>query len=117
MSPLITSIILTLALIYFLTTLFRALTSPLRKVPGPPQTLLTSLPLIFQEFSSNRRMSIHKLHTRYGPVVRLSPNEVSFTSLEAMREIYASDGSGYDKTELYTLFMQLGERYVRYLLC
>jgi hypothetical protein len=38
--------------------------------------------------------------------VRLGPNEVSFTSLDAIKEIYASGGSGYDKTEFYTLFKQ-----------
>ena len=43
-------------------------------------------------------------------MVRLAPNEVSFTSLDALREIYAEGGSGYDKTELYTLFMQFGWR-------
>lgn len=42
--------------------------------------------------------------------MRLGPNEVSFTSLEAMKEIYTSGGSGYDKTEFYTLFKQFDTR-------
>jgi hypothetical protein len=60
----------------------------------------------YQEFTANRRESIHRLHKTYGPVVRLGPNEVSFTSLDAIKEIYASGGSGYDKTEYYDLFKQ-----------
>ncbi|KXH28572.1 cytochrome P450 [Colletotrichum nymphaeae SA-01] len=47
---------------------------------------------------------IHTLHQQYGPVVRIAPNEVSFTSYEAVKEIYCSGGSGYDKTEFYDLF-------------
>jgi hypothetical protein len=68
---------------------------------------------MYQEFTRNRRLYIHYLHKTHGPVVRLSPNEVSFTSATALREIYASDGgAGWDKTECYDLFRQLGERLV-----
>jgi hypothetical protein len=65
---------------------------------------------MLQEFLSNRRIYIHQTHQKYGPVVRLGPNEVSFTSLEAIREIYSSGGSGYDKTEFYSLFKQFETR-------
>jgi hypothetical protein len=99
------------ALIIWLTTILtRALRSPLRRIPGPRHSILTPVYLMLQEFSSNRRMYIYRTHQDYGPVVRLGPNEVSFTSLEALREIYASGGSGYDKTEFYSLFRQFGTR-------
>lgn len=88
------------------------LLSPLSKVPGPWYTRFTSLWIKHQEFTANRRLSVHRLHQIYGPVVRLSPNEVSFTSLDAIKEIYASRGSGYDKTEYYDLFRQFGIKYV-----
>lgn len=81
--------------------------SPVSKVPGPWYTRFTSFWIKYQEFTANRRESVHRLHQLYGPVVRLGPNEVSFTRLDAIREIYASGGSGYDKTEFYTLFKQL----------
>ncbi|CAI7633250.1 unnamed protein product [Penicillium pancosmium] len=80
--------------------------APLTKIPGPWYTRFTSLWIKYQEFMANRRESVHRLHQQYGPVVRLGPNEVSFTSLDAIKEIYASGGSGYDKTEFYTLFKQ-----------
>jgi hypothetical protein len=89
---------------------YRALLSPLSKITGPKYTLFSDVYLMIQEFISNRREYIHELHKRYGPVVRLGPNEVSFTSLQAMKEIYSSGGSGYDKTEFYTLFKQFGTR-------
>lgn len=86
--------------------LFRSLSSPVAKVPGPWYTLFTGLVIKYHEFTATRRVFIHDLHKRYGPVVRIAPNEVSFASLEAIREIYASGGSGYDKTEYYDLFRQ-----------
>ncbi|KAJ5719114.1 hypothetical protein N7493_007569 [Penicillium malachiteum] len=82
------------------------LVSPISKVPGPWYTRYTSLWIKYQEFTANRRESIHHLHKKYGPVVCLGPNEISFTSLDAIKEIYSSGGSGYDKTEFYTLFRQ-----------
>ncbi|CAL5869093.1 uncharacterized protein PFLUO_LOCUS3321 [Penicillium psychrofluorescens] len=80
------------------------------KVPGPWYTKLTSLALKYHEFSRHRRLWIHDLHLKYGPVVRLAPNEVSFANLEGMKEIYQSGGSGYDKTEFYDLFKQYNYR-------
>jgi len=80
------------------------------KVPGPWYTNITSLILKSQEFSGNRRVWIHSLHERYGSVVRLAPNEVSFANLDGLKEIYQSAGSGYDKTEFYDLFKQFEHR-------
>lgn len=80
------------------------------KVPGPWHVNLTSLVLKYHELTGNRRLWIHKLHQRYGPVVRLSPNEVSFNNVEGIKEIYQSGGSGYERTEFYDLFTQFGHR-------
>jgi hypothetical protein len=91
-------------------SIIRASISPTSKIPGPKYSRFTEIWLIIQEFTGYRRLYIHHLHQKYGPVVRLGPNEVSFTSLEAIKEIYTSGGSGYDKTELYNLFMQFGAR-------
>ena len=90
--------------------IYRVLFAPLSKIPGPKYNLLSEVYLMIQEFTGKRREYIHELHKLYGPVVRLGPNEVSFTSLEAMKEIYSSGGSGYDKTEFYTLFKQFNTR-------
>lgn len=80
------------------------LTSPLTKLPGPTLSKFTSLLLKWNELRASRREYIHGLHVRYGPVVRVAPGEVSFTSPGAVKEIYCSGGSGYDKTEFYDLF-------------
>ncbi|KAK4942498.1 hypothetical protein LTR10_017794 [Elasticomyces elasticus] len=86
------------------------LQSPLAKLPGPRYTALTSLILKYHEFTHRRTLYIHHLHQKYGPVVRLAPNEVSFSTADALKEIYMSGGSGYDKTEFYSLFTQFKTR-------
>ncbi|KAI5244665.1 putative cytochrome P450 [Aureobasidium subglaciale] len=96
-----------LATVYFVYT---RLASPLAKLPGPIYTIFTPLYLIYNEFTGNRRVYIDNLHTIHGSVVRIGPNEVSFASYEAMKEIYTSGGSGFDRTEFYELFMQFGTK-------
>lgn len=36
-------------------------------------------------------LHIHKLHAKYGPVVQISPNEVSITELAVVKKIYLND--------------------------
>ena len=92
--------------------LYQRLLNPVSKLPGPWYTKFTSLVIKYHEFSASRRIFVHQLHKEYGPVVRIASNEVSFATLDAIREIYASGGSGYDKTEFYDLFRQFGIKYV-----
>lgn len=90
--------------------LVRCLRSPLSKIPGPAISKFTTLFLKWKEIHAQRTAYVHQLHLQYGPVVRIAPNEVSFTSWEALKEIYCSGGSGYDKTEFYDLFKIYGRR-------
>jgi hypothetical protein len=95
-----------LAVVYLLS----CLRSPLRGLPGPRISLFTSWILKWHEFHAERTRYVHRLHRKYGPVVRLGPNEVSFASLGAVKEVYCSGGSGYDKTEFYDNFKVYGRR-------
>ncbi len=89
---------------------YSVLQSPITRLPGPLYSSFTAAWLKYQELNGRRRVYIHELHKQYGPVVRLGPSEVSFSSSEAVKEIYTSGGSGYDKTELYNLFQQFKTR-------
>ncbi|KAI0841668.1 cytochrome P450 3A13 [Hypoxylon sp. FL0890] len=100
------AICLVLVFIY----IWRCIASPLRAIPGPTISLFSSWILKYHEFHAHRTRYVHHLHQRYGPVVRIAPNEVSFASSEGVKEIYGSGGSGYDKTEFYNLFMIYGRR-------
>ncbi|EMD39593.1 hypothetical protein CERSUDRAFT_80974 [Gelatoporia subvermispora B] len=84
--------------------------SPLTALPGPKFTIFSGLWLMYKEFTRQRRKWLHQLHLQYGPVVRIAPNEVSFASWDALKEIYISGGTGYDKTSFYDLFDNLDEK-------
>ncbi|OAP59665.1 hypothetical protein AYL99_06963 [Fonsecaea erecta] len=76
---------------------------PLSHVPGPRIARWTSLWVQFLDFSGYRSLVIHDLHAKYGPVVRIAPNELSFSSKRALREIY-SPNSDYSKAPRYAAF-------------
>jgi hypothetical protein len=84
------------------------LRSPLASLPGPYLGLLTPWRLRYYELRGKRTQYVHLMHQKYGNAVRLAPNEVVFSSLDAMKEIYLSKGSGFDKTSFYDLFSQFG---------
>ena len=107
LSPLFLGAAFVLASVAYLVKCHR---SPLRKIPGPRLSLYISWVLKWHEFRANRTRYIHNLHKKYGPVVRIGPNEVAFSSGTAVKEIYCSGGSGYDKTEFYNLFQVYGKR-------
>lgn len=90
--------------------LLKCLRSPLNRIPGPTLAKYTSWVLKWHELHANRTRYIHGLHLKYGLAVRIAPNEVAFASEEAVKEIYCSSGSGYDKTEFYDLFRVYGRR-------
>lgn len=91
---------------------WKCVSSPLWAAPGPLLSRFTPFMLRWNEFNANRTLYIHSLHLQYGPVVRIAPNEMSFSSYEAVKEIYGSKGSGYDKSTFYDLFTVFGRRQV-----
>lgn len=108
LSPILIGVSLVLVAVHIL---WQTLSSPLNKIPGPWYTKFTSLVLKWHEFRANRTRYIHHLHLTYGPDVRIAPDEVAFASAAAVKEIYSSGGSGYDKTEFYDLFKVYKRRY------
>ncbi|KAL2886410.1 putative sterigmatocystin biosynthesis P450 monooxygenase STCB [Ceratocystis lukuohia] len=104
------AILFGLGVVLLVARLLRRAFSPLKSIPGPFYTRLSRMPLRYHEMNANRTLWIHGLHQKYGPVVRIAPNEVAFTSPAAMKEIYNNGGSGYDKTEFYDLFKAYGRR-------
>lgn len=106
-SPLLIGLLLALIVAH---TLWQSLSSPLNRIPGPWYAKFTTLVLKWHEFRANRTRYIHRLHLEYGPAVRIAPDEVAFASAGAVKEIYCSGGSGYDKTDFYDLFKVYGRR-------
>ncbi|KAJ5413637.1 hypothetical protein N7509_000264 [Penicillium cosmopolitanum] len=62
---------------------------PLSKYPGPRLYAASSIPIALAQLRGNWHTIAKDAHDRYGPVVRLSPNELSFISKQAWQDIYA----------------------------
>ncbi|QKX63774.1 uncharacterized protein TRUGW13939_10945, partial [Talaromyces rugulosus] len=64
--------------------------SPLAKFPGPFLWTISKIPLQSSCLNGRVHLKLTALHDRYGPVVRISPNELAFNSPQAFRDIYGS---------------------------
>ena len=89
--------------------IFRYLTDPLRPIPGPKNYRISRWRLAIDDFRACRTRTIHSLHIKYGPVVRVGPSEISFASLSALRQIYGA-GSGFERTDFYRMFDVYGRQ-------
>ncbi|KAF5006431.1 hypothetical protein FDECE_7191 [Fusarium decemcellulare] len=96
-APLLAGAILAVAAAY---ALFSAATSPLRSIPGPWHSRFTSLVLKWHILVGRRIHYVDSLHQKYGPVVRVSPDEVAISDLEAFSQIHKI-GSGFIKSAWY----------------
>ncbi|PVI03002.1 isotrichodermin C-15 hydroxylase [Periconia macrospinosa] len=61
---------------------------PLRKFPGPLLQRASALPWAIQQVSGTQAFATQRLHDKYGPVVRITPNHLSFTDPNAWKDIY-----------------------------
>ncbi|KAF2667575.1 cytochrome P450 [Microthyrium microscopicum] len=66
-------------------------TSPLRgmNIPGPKWAKYTGLPYSLRDLAGYRHREEYELHKKYGPVVQVGPDELSFMTNNAIRDIYA----------------------------
>lgn len=83
--------------------------SPLAKVSGPKSFALTKYRLAWEDYRGTRTHCIHALHEKYGPVVRVGPNEISFNTLSALRTIYGA-GSPFQRSSFYRMFDVYGRK-------
>lgn len=70
------------------TIVYRLYFHPLAKFPGPKLNAISSLPGIHSLLRGRLPLDNKKLHEKYGPVVRVSPNELAFNSAQAWEDIY-----------------------------
>lgn len=60
---------------------------PLRRFPGPKLAAITQFQALYYRSAGKAVVWNHELHQKYGPVVRVTPNELSFIQPEAWRDI------------------------------
>ncbi|KAK3308168.1 cytochrome P450 [Chaetomium strumarium] len=87
----------------FCQMLHRRLLHPLRSVPGPWINSVSELPAALALVTGNQHLYYRSLHEQYGPVVRVSPNELSFISVEAREAIYGlrKGGLNMEKSPIF----------------
>lgn len=76
--------------------IYRVYFHPLRKFPGPKLSSFTRLPKITATWTGRLHHYNNALHSQYGEIVRVSPDELSFIHPDAWRDIYGH-GSGQGK--------------------
>ncbi|RDW89918.1 cytochrome P450 [Aspergillus mulundensis] len=77
---------------------------PLSSFPGPRTWAASYAPRFIASITGNLELSIKQLHETYGPVVRYSPSELSFTSPTAWKDIYGfGDNAPIKDPSFYSL--------------
>ncbi|KAK4442341.1 cytochrome P450 [Podospora aff. communis PSN243] len=87
-------------LLLLIIALYRLTLHPLARVPGPKVAALSNAWLALR-VRDGRMLELGKeIHKRYGPVVRVGPNEVWCDSMEAFAAVYTA-GNGVEKSDFY----------------
>jgi hypothetical protein len=80
--------------------IYRLFFHPLSKVPGPRFARLTKLWLVWHVRKGKSHIFMPNLHKKYGPIVRIAPNEVLVCSEDAVRLAYGA-GTRFIKGSWY----------------
>lgn len=81
--------------------------SPLRKIPPAHWSApISRFWILYTRRRRNENTTIHALHQRLGPLVRLGPSEVSVNCVDGgIRTVY---GGGYEKGDWYAVYNNYG---------
>ncbi|KAJ9623832.1 hypothetical protein H2204_011018 [Knufia peltigerae] len=97
------ALVLLLILLPFARGLYKRYSSPLRKYPGPFVASCSRLWRAWITYNGHSEHDHIDVHRKYGPIVRTGPNELSFASADAARDIFTV-GRGVQKTGFYWVF-------------
>ncbi|KAM7210584.1 Cytochrome P450 [Rhypophila decipiens] len=87
--PSILSILLFTAIAYpVLKAFYNVYFHPLSKIPGPVLHSVSRVPYVLSLLKGWAVHDLQKLHQRYGPIVRVAPDEVSIAQAEVWNEIF-----------------------------
>ncbi|CRL28245.1 Cytochrome P450 [Penicillium camemberti] len=82
------SLLFTWASYYILSIIYSLTFHPLAKYPGPKLAAVTRLWHSYQLCTGGIVSTLSKAHEKYGPVLRIAPDELLFTSSRAWDDIY-----------------------------
>ncbi|KAI1084164.1 cytochrome P450 [Whalleya microplaca] len=91
LGPLATaSVVVTLGLIYWLgLSVYRLWFHPLAKYPGPKLAAISEIWFAWAWTTGRYPTILEEAHKKYGDVIRIAPNELSFGTAQAHRDIYS----------------------------
>lgn len=64
---------------------------PLSKFPGPRLWAISRIPFAYYIVRGDLHFHFQTLHAKYGYVVRVAPNELSYIAEDAYNDIYQAD--------------------------
>lgn len=84
-----TSLLFVIVVVTLAISVYRLYLHPLAGVPGPRLAALSNIWHAYHARNGRMYLLGKSLHKRYGPVVRVGPNELWFDSKEAFKTIYS----------------------------
>ncbi|KAI5820531.1 cytochrome P450 [Pyronema omphalodes] len=89
----------------FVLFVYRLYFHPLAKFPGPFWAKTTQFWLVKTLISGRNAQIIQAAHEKYGPIIRLSPTDLSFATTSSWRDIYGKENGRkqFTKTEWYQM--------------
>ena len=75
-------------------TIYNVYFHPLSKFPGPKSRAASEWPYFFSLINGTGPQDMLEMHNQYGPVVRVSPEELSFVRPSAFKDIYGHKKAG-----------------------
>ncbi|KAL1598832.1 hypothetical protein SLS60_007974 [Paraconiothyrium brasiliense] len=79
---------------FVLRSIYRLYFHPLSKFPGPKSAAVSHVPEVLATWKGRQHKRVALLHERYGNVVRIAPDEVSFVDADAWKDIYGHGSKG-----------------------
>jgi cytochrome P450 len=71
------------------TTVYNLYFHPLRTFPGPKFNAFSGIPITISLMRGTPQHDVLRLHNKYGPIVRVEPNGLSFITAEAWKDVYS----------------------------
>ncbi|CAI6332939.1 unnamed protein product [Periconia digitata] len=90
-------------LFWFLWQIIRLTWAPNARLPGPWHTKYTGAVKVYKIMNGSGAAWVNDLHRKYGRIVRLSPTEVDFSSVSALKTIH-NYRKPFMKSDFYKIF-------------
>ncbi|KAF6837161.1 cytochrome P450 [Colletotrichum plurivorum] len=83
--------------LYITSIAYEAFISPLSKYPAPIYCHISHFPVAWHMWHGTLPYWIDRLHKKYGPIVRVSPTELSYTASQAWKDVYGHSRGSDEK--------------------